>query len=134
MIRFLFLSALTSLCGCAIAPPACAPGQQAMLVAELLFGRNIGDRPGISEADFSRFVDQEITPRFPDGLTILDGRGQYRDAQRNALVREQSKLVTIALKDEPDGRARIGAITEAYKQRFNQQSVGTILKPACVSF
>lgn len=105
-----------------------------MLVAELLFGRNIGDRPGVSEAAFGRFVDQEITPRFPDGLTILDGRGQYRDAQRNALVREQSKLVTIAMKDEPDGRARIGTITEAYKQRFNQQSVGTILKPACVSF
>lgn len=135
MIRFLFLAGLASLGGCAgFAPLSCSPGQQPMLVAELLFGRNIGDRPGVSEAAFGRFVDDEVTPRFPDGLTILGGQGQHRDARRGVLVREQAKLLVIALKDEPQARAAITAITDAYKQRFNQQSVGTILKPACVSF
>lgn len=136
MIRLGFAAGLaTALAGCAgLQPAACAPGQQAMLTAELLFGRKIGDRVGVSEAAFRRFVDEEVTPRFPDGLTILDTSGQYRDTQRAVLVREPSKLVLIALKDEPEGRARLAAIAERYKARFNQQSVGTILRPACVSF
>jgi hypothetical protein len=135
MIRLLFLAGLATLGGCTtLSPLACAPGQQMMLVAELLFGRNIGDRLGVSEAAFGRFVDQEVTPRFPDGLTILAGQGQYRDTTRGVLVREQAKLLVIALKDEPEGRAKLAAVADAYKQRFNQQSVGTILKPACISF
>ncbi|AOO83090.1 DUF3574 domain-containing protein [Bosea vaviloviae] len=135
MIRILFLAGLACLGGCAsLMPLSCSPGQQTMLVAELLFGRNIGDRLGVSEAAFGRFVDEEVTPRFPDGLTILAGQGQYRDTTRGVLVREQAKLLVIALKDEPEGRAKLAAIAEAYKQRFNQQSVGTILKPACISF
>lgn len=136
MIRLVFAAALAAILGaCAgLQPPTCAPGQQTMLTAELLFGRKIGDRVGVSETAFRRFVDEEVTPRFPDGLTILDAKGQYRDAERAVLVREPSKLLLIALKDEPEGRAKLAAIAERYKARFNQQSVGTILKSACVSF
>ena len=104
-----------------------------MLTAELLFGRKIGDRLGVSEAAFRRFIDEEVTPRFPDGLTVLNASGQYRDAD-SRLIREPSKLLLIALKDEPEGRARLAAVAQAYKTRFQQQSVGTILRPACVSF
>ena len=135
MIRLGFLSALAGLlASCTTLPPlACGPGQEAMLTAELLFGRKIGDRVGVSETDFRRFVDQEVTPRFPDGLTVLDASGQYRDSS-GRLIREPSKLLLIVLKDEPEGRTRLAAIAEAYKSRFQQQSVGTILRPACVSF
>ncbi len=105
-----------------------------MLVAEVLFGRNIGDRIGVSEAAFARFVDDEVTPRFPDGLTLLDAKGQYRDGRRRVLVREPGKVLLIALNDDADGRARIEAIADAYKRRFNQQSVVTIVRQACVSF
>lgn len=136
MIRFGFALLLTaSLAGCAsLAPQACPPGQQAMLSAELLFGRKIGDRVGVSETDFRRFVDQEVTPRFPDGLTILDATGQYRDNERSRLIREPSKLVLIAMPDETRNRDKLATIAEAYKRRFSQQSVGLILKPACASF
>lgn len=123
------------LAGCASLPPqTCSPGQEAMLTAELLFGRKVGDRLGVSEAAFRRFIDEEVTPRFPDGLTVLDASGQYRDTASSALIREPSKLLLIALKDEPEGRARLAAVAQAYKSRFHQQSVGTILRPACVSF
>ncbi|MBA4221871.1 DUF3574 domain-containing protein [Bosea vestrisii] len=136
MIRLGFALLLAGMAsGCAsLAPQACAPGQQAMLSAELLFGRKIGDRIGVSEADFRRFVDQEVTPRFPDGLTILDATGQYRDNERSKLIREPSKLVLIAMPDETGNRDKLAAIAEAYKRRFSQQSVGLILKPACASF
>ncbi|WP_186416699.1 DUF3574 domain-containing protein [Bosea sp. CS1GBMeth4] len=136
MIRFGFALALaSSLAGCAgLARPVCGPGQQAMLSAELLFGRKIGDRVGVGEYAFRRFVDEEVTPRFPDGLTVLDAGGQYRDRDRDLLIREPSKLVLIATPDEPASRDRLAAVIDAYKRRFSQQSVGLILKPACVSF
>jgi hypothetical protein len=136
MIRLGFALLLASaLAGCAsLAPQACMPGQQAMLSAELLFGRKIGDRIGVSEAAFRRFVDEEVTPRFPDGLTVLDARGQYRDRERGVLIREPSKLMLIATSDEIENREKLAMTIEAYKRRFSQQSVGLILKPACASF
>ena len=135
MIRLGFLGALAGLlAGCTTLPPlACGPGHEAMLTAELLFGRKIGERLGVSEAAFRHFIGEEVTPRFPDGLTVLDASGQYRDSN-GRLIREPSKLLLLVLKDEPGGRARLAAIAEAYKSRFQQQSVGTILRPACVSF
>jgi hypothetical protein len=103
-------------------------------VAELLFGRKIGDRVGVSEADWARFLDREITPRFPDGLTVLEGRGQWRDPARKTIVREPSKVVEIVLPGQADDLDRIVAIAAAYKKRFRQQSVAVIVRPACVSF
>jgi len=136
MIRFGFIGlTAAALAGCAgLAPPACVPGQQTMLVAELMFGRKIGDRIGVSEPAFRRFLDEEVTPRFPDGLTIVDASGQYRDTERATIIREPSKLLTIVLKDDAEGRARLAAIADIYKTRFHQQSVGVIVRPACVSF
>ena len=112
----------------------CRGAQKPQQVAELMFGRKIGDRIGVSEGQWARFVDREITPRFPDGLTVLDARGQWRDAGRDKIVREPSKLVQIVLPGKPEDVERLNEIAEAYKTRFKQQSVGVIVRPACVSF
>jgi hypothetical protein len=103
-------------------------------VAELMFGRKIGDRIGVSEAQWSRFVDREITPRFPDGLTVFDTKGQWRDRERNRIVREPSKLVSIVLPGKAEDEARLNEIAAAYKSRFQQQSVAIVVRGACVSF
>src|SRR6266550_2149053 len=100
-------------------------------VAELLLGRKIGDRLGVSETQFLNFLDREITPRFPDGLTVYDARGQYRDSERNRIVREPSKVVMIVLPGRPEDMARLNEIADAYKKRFRQQSVGIVLRQAC---
>jgi hypothetical protein len=50
----------------------CLGGQRPTHVAELMFGRNIGARIGVSEDDFGRFVDREIMSRFPHGLTVFN--------------------------------------------------------------
>ena len=110
----------------------CGPTAKPRVVAELIFGRNIGDRLGVGEGEFRRFVDEEVTPRFPDGFTVLDGRGQWRDG--GAIVREPSKVLVVALSDEARDRAQLTAIAEAYKVRFQQQSVLTMVRSACLSF
>ena len=120
------------LAGCAGGIETCGPGAQRMLVAELLFGRNVGDRLGVSEQAFRRFVDEELTPRFPDGLTLLDASGQYRSS--GGIVKEPSKVAMIAVVDTPEARAKLTEAADAYKRRFRQESVGIVLKPACVSF
>jgi len=107
----------------------CSGTQQSWLVAELLFGRE-----HVSERHWRRFLATEITPRFPDGLTVFDARGQWRAPGHNVIARERSKVVMIAMPPNPDNDKRLQDIVEAYKARFKQRSVGLIVRPACVSF
>lgn len=131
---------LAALCCLAFAQPAfsqtfsCRMDQQNMAVAELMFGRKIGDRVSVSQSAWARFLDSEVSPRFPGGLTVVDAAGQWHDAVRNRVVREPSKVVTIVLHDPAGDQERIDRIVAAYKQRFRQQAVGVIVRPACVSF
>jgi Protein of unknown function (DUF3574) len=115
-------------------PSPCRGDLKPKAVAELLFGRDIGGRLGVSEAAFARFVAREMTPRFPDGLTVTDATGQWRDRHSGRIVREPSKHVEIVLPGNDDDQARLEAIASAYKRAFHQQAVGIILRPACVSF
>jgi hypothetical protein len=103
-------------------------------VAELMFGRKIGERIGVSNTAWARFVDREITPRFPNGFTVIDAQGQWRDTDHNKVMREPSKLVQIVLPGTDEDQQRLGEIAAAYKVRFRQQSVGIIVRPACVGF
>jgi hypothetical protein len=129
------LALAVALSGCAaMSAPNCGPGGQPELVAELVFGRNIGDSLGVSEADWNRFLDEEVTPRFPDGLTVMSASGQWRDTERGNVVQEPSKVLVVVLGDETRDKLRIAEIASAYKQRFQQQGVLTMLRPACVSF
>jgi uncharacterized protein DUF3574 len=113
---------------------ACRADQKASAVVEMMFGRKIGERIGVTNAAWARFVDREITPRFPDGLSVVDAAGQWQDPVRKRVVREPSKIVTIVLRDSEKGQSEIDAIAQAYKRQFRQQSVGVIVRPACVSF
>jgi hypothetical protein len=122
------------LAAAARAQPSECPLGKPQQIAELMFGRKIGDRIAVSEARFATFVDREITPRFPDGLSIIAASGQWRDAKRNRIVREPSKLVQIVLPGTPQDAERLNQIADAYKRRFRQQSVAVIIRPACVSF
>jgi hypothetical protein len=121
------------LSGCAMAPTACPPGLSHAQLARLYFGRNIGSALAVSEADWARFVDEEITPRFPAGFSVADAAGQYR-GRDGAIVREPSKDVMILLSGAADEAARLAAIRAAYKERFGQESVLLVESPACAGF
>jgi hypothetical protein len=112
----------------------CPANAKSQSVVELMFGRKIGDRIGVSNAAWSRFVDREITPRFPEGLTVVDASGQWRDTKTGGVVREPSKIVTIVLTDPDKQQASLDAVIGAYKKKFRQQAVAVILRPACISF
>jgi hypothetical protein len=90
---------------------------------ELFFG---SARPGgeVTEGEFKQFLDECVTPRFPDGLTLLVGLGQFRGADRIP-IEERSMLLILLYPDETrrESHERIEEIREAYKQIFQQESV-----------
>ncbi|WP_374193006.1 DUF3574 domain-containing protein [Streptomyces sp. AV19] len=97
-------------------------------------GRNDG-RPDVTEKQFLAFVTKVVTPRFPDGLTIENARGQWRDA-KGVVIRERSYELTLLY---PKSQARtkdtgIEAIRSAYKKEFRQESVMRADEPANVDF
>jgi Protein of unknown function (DUF3574) len=113
---------------------ACNAPQRPMQQIELMFGRNLAGHLRVDTAAWSRFLAREITPRFPDGLTVLDAAGQWRDPAAGRVVREPSKLVIIVTADEAPARERIAAIVAAYEERFRQRSVGVISRSVCAAF
>ena len=88
-----------------------------------------GARYDSGAADFATDVGVS-----PDGLTVFDAAGQWRDPARGRIVREPSKVVLIVFRDEPQKQEHLDAIADAYKRRFKQQSVGIVIRPACASF
>jgi hypothetical protein len=116
---------------CASAQPAlqCSGAQKPWVVADLLFGRT-----NVSEASFARFLAAEVTTRFPDGFTVIDAKGQWRAPGGEKITRERSKVLMIAMPPAADNDERLQQIIAAYKTWFKQQSVGLIVRPACVSF
>ncbi|MGH6908816.1 MAG: DUF3574 domain-containing protein [Phenylobacterium sp.] len=122
-----------ALAGCAsLQQSACPAGQEKLKTAQLFFGQQIDGKSTVSDADFHRFVEDELTPRFPDGLTVLNADGQWR-ASGNPLVRDASKVVLIVLPARGDASSRIEAVQGAYKRRFRQDSVLVLTQATCVS-
>ena len=85
-----------------------------------------------SAADWHRFLATVVTPRFPDGLTVLDGRGQWRE--RGHLSREVTRVLVIFYTPDATSEARIEAIRDLYERRFKQRSVLRADSTACVAF
>lgn len=129
-VRHFPLLAPLPLAGCVGMPVGlCPAGLESMVTAELLFGSG-----RVGDAAWKDFLDREITPRFPEGLTVFDAAGQWRDPAHGAVTRERSKVVLIVFRVDPQAQDRLNAIAQAYKRRFNQRSVGIVIKPACGSF
>ncbi len=113
--------------------PACANGGYRS-TAELVFGRVADDGTGgVSEADFAKFLDSEVSPRFPAGLTVIDAEGRWTPPA-GSMIREPAKLVMIVLPGNPDDHTRLEAVRQAYKAQFHQPSVLLMTHGDCVSF
>ncbi len=91
---------------------------------ELYFGRNKPDGSEVSRKDFDEFLSGFVTERFPDGLTVLKGRGQFLDSD-GEVERERSVVLILLypVSARNEKSVKIEEIREEYKKRFLQQSV-----------
>jgi hypothetical protein len=102
----------------------------------LYFGLGPADQltQGVSEKAWRDFLDKEVTPRFPDGLSVLDVYGQWKDKKETTPERLRSKLLVIDHPDTTENRAKIDAIRNAWKRRTGDTPVLRVTVPAEVSF
>ncbi len=132
--RWLLLVAV-ALSGCAAAPQTCLlPSQKPMVLIDLYFGRDIPGRAPLTEAEWAGFARAQLTPRFPDGFTVIDAQGQWLDPATRIIGAEASKMVRIAAVPSADLATRITTLTGTYRQKFHQTSVGITTAPACAAF
>lgn len=103
---------------------------------ELYFGTGPADdaRAGVDEAQWREFLDAEVSTRFPDGLSVADIYGQWRDKGAAKPERLRSKVLILLYPNKPEQRAAIEAIRAAWKARSGDDSVLRVTQPADVSF
>lgn len=146
VLPVLLLAGSLSLGGCATNTPqktvAAIQGDAARPVqatgwvrSELYFA--VGNEDGsdtIDEAAWRDFLDREVTPRFPDGLTVLDGYGQWRFKDEGRLVRQRCKVLVVLHEGTAARRADIEAIRLAWKRASGHESVLWAQQAVEVSF
>ena len=118
--------------GCAsMHPSACPPGQQEAVQELLYFG---ADKPAgqVTPQNWSDFLADTVTPRFPAGLTTWQASGQWR-SDAGSLVREPSYVLSLVHPPGAGSETAIGEIVDAYKRRFHQEAVLRVRSPACMS-
>ena len=97
----------------------------------------VGNEDGsgtIDDARWRAFLDTEVTPRFPDGLTVLDGYGQWRFRDGGRLVRQRCKVLVVLHEDDAARREDIEAIRRAWKRATGHESVLWAKQAVDVSF
>ena len=92
------------------------------IMTQLYFGLSSNDGNGISEQEWTDFLEDVVTPKFPHGLTVLDSSGQWKKGENN-IVREQGKVLVLVHKSDAESEANIKAIADSYKSTFKQDSV-----------
>ncbi|MEH2922707.1 DUF3574 domain-containing protein [Samsonia erythrinae] len=133
------LSGMLLVSGCRLLPDTAsvAPAQKGCQSGEmqvqttLYFGLNRPAGPAISDAEWKAFLDDEVTPRFNEGLTVFDAKGQWLG--RNGLItRENSKALMLI--HGPERERDVEALRALYTSRFAQESVMRVDAPVCVAF
>jgi hypothetical protein len=149
--RILLICLLTILpAGCAVHRPVVSSAPAATLKGDpahpdstrgwvdtkLYFGLGPADdaQKGISETEWRSFLDREVTPRFPSGLSVLDVYGQWQGKNQTKPERLRSKMLIIDYPDSEENRAKIEAIRAAWKLKTGDQSVMRVTEAADVSF
>jgi hypothetical protein len=87
----------------------------------LYFG---GARPkgSVSELEWQIFLRDEVTSRFPNGMTVWDAEGQWRGAE-GKLGHERTKVLLLVHPDTEQARRAIRAVIDTYRKAFEQESV-----------
>lgn len=98
-------------------------------VSDRLFcGRSIPGGGEVTDADIEKFVDEVVTPRFPEGFTMWTATGNWEGQEERTLILEFMHPYGRRFDDE------VREIAEEYRRRFRQESVMRVTLPAVMEF
>jgi hypothetical protein len=129
----LLLPAAAAVGGCTTPGEAtCRPDEKRRVSDTLYFG---AAKPGgtVAPAEWSRFLDEWVTPRFPEGLTVWQASGQWRGAD-GRIVEEPSRVLNLIHAGATVDERKVEEISGEYKRRFQQEAVLRTRGAVCVSF
>jgi hypothetical protein len=104
-----------------------------MVRSELYFGLTRPGGGGVTEADWQAFLADHVTPRFPEGLTYLEGNGQWRGSA-GVITREPSRVLILIHEAGSGPVTAIEEIRALYRRLFDQESVLLTRSPVKVAF
>ena len=112
----------------------CTDGADPWVEHRLFMGRSGPDGEIVDDAEWEAFLADTVTPRFPDGLTVIDGKGQWRGSD-GVIQKESSKILIIFVPNgDEDAESLILQISNEYKRRFEQESVLKTVGETCLAF
>ena len=98
----------------------------------LYFGLN-RTAGNVTEGQWRDFLRDQVTPRFPQGLTVWEANGQWRRAD-GRISHERSKVLLLVHTESTEVQAALTAIIENYKRAFQQESVLWETAQVCAAF
>ncbi len=95
-----------------------------MYKIEMYFGRDRPNERQVCDREFYDFIADCVIPRFPDGFTVLDGFGLWKNAH-GKIIQEQCKILVLIIPqwENADTQVKVYHIRNSYCNRFNQESV-----------
>ena len=112
-------------------PEECGTSTAAQVRTTLYFG-SARPKGSVSELEWQLFLRDEVTARFPDGLTVWDAEGQWR-APQGAIEHEKTKVLLLVHGDTAAARQSVLAVIDRYRKVFDQQSVLWETSRVCVA-
>jgi hypothetical protein len=118
----------------ALAMPSsvCGPSSASQVRTTLYFSTT---RPtgAVSELEWQLFLRDEVTTRFPDGLTVWNAEGQWKNPS-GRIAHDTSKILLVVHPDTDKARQGVQEVIDKYRKMFEQESVMRETASVCVSF
>lgn len=104
----------------------------AFVRTELFFGTAKPDGE-VTPEEFQIFLDDVVTPLFPDGLTVVKADGQFKGADGITIKEDSFVLILLyPLENRRAGSANIESIRTEYRKQHQQESVLRVDDPFIV--
>ncbi len=101
---------------------------------ELYYGAGRLPADGTKDTRWENYINEVVTPRFPEGLTLLEGTGQWRVKEGQTPRRNRTRILILIHEDTEEKSRKVDEIRTLWKEISGQQSVLRVSQPADVSF
>ena len=99
----------------------CGGASAAQVRTTLYFGL-ARPKGSVTELEWQVFLRDEVTKRFPDGLTVWEAEGQWR-SEAGTIDHERSKVLLLVHPDTAEARQSVQSVIDAYQKAFDQESI-----------
>jgi len=123
---------LVTLVGCGAMHASQCSGDGRIAMQEVLYFGTNTPAGYVTPEEWTQFLSETVTPRFPEGLSSWQASGQWRSAS-GQIIREPSYVLSLVHSDDPVPNNAVQEIIASYKARFQQEAVLRVKAHTCMS-